>query len=67
MLNPLRTSTCAKPRSPLVMPDISYRASIFKFLRMDPRLQLAGMTENLVMPDVCYRASILVAFRMDPR
>jgi len=31
---------------PGVMPDISYRASIFTFLRMDPRLQLAGMTKE---------------------
>jgi energy-converting hydrogenase Eha subunit B len=54
MVNPLRTNTCAKPGSPLGMPDISYRASIFKFLWMDPRLQLAGMTENLVTPESFY-------------
>jgi len=29
-----------------VMPDIFHRASILGFLRMDPRLQLAGMTEG---------------------
>jgi len=32
------------PSSTTVMPDISHRASIFKFLRMDPRRQLGGMT-----------------------
>ena len=29
-----------------VMPDIVYLESILGFLRMDPRLQLAGMTEG---------------------
>jgi hypothetical protein len=27
-----------------IMPDSCYRASILRSLRMDPRLQLAGMT-----------------------
>ncbi len=41
---------------------------------MDPRLQLAGMTEGRggdptagVMPDIVNRASICDLFRMDPR
>lgn len=36
---------CIGHPSPSGLSDVCCRASIFEFLQMDPRLQLAGMTE----------------------
>jgi hypothetical protein len=48
-----------------VIPDIFYRASILGSFRMDPRLQLAGMTAGEMDP--CHRHKGMTEEEMDTR